>query len=133
MMITVLLADDHPVLRDGLRILLEAEGDILIVGTAGNGQEAVEQASQNCPDVVVIDISMPLMNGLEATQRIRESCPQTQVAIISIHRTAEYVQRALKAGASAYLYKDSAGAEVVAAIRSLHAGKPYFSQNITRS
>jgi DNA-binding NarL/FixJ family response regulator len=127
-MIKVLLADDHTVLRDGLRSLLQAAGDMEIVGTAANGQEAVEQTIEHCPDVVVMDISMPVMNGIEATQKIRASCPRTRVAILSIHHSNEYIQRAWQAGASGYLFKESAGIEVVAAIRALHAGKQYLSE-----
>jgi len=129
-MITVILADDHTVLRDGLRYLLEAQADIQIVATAANGQEAVEQAMLNCPDVVLMDISMPVMNGIEATRQICEVCKNTKVAILSMHHTSEYLQRALKAGAQGYLLKDSAGAEVIAAIHALHEGKSYFSQKI---
>lgn len=127
-MITVVVADDHTVLRDGLRYLLEAQGDIQIVGMAANGQEAVEQAIQYCPDVVVMDISMPVMNGIEATRRIAESCSNTRVVILSMHHTAEYMQRAVEAGAVGYLLKDSAGRELVTAIRDLKHGKSYFSQ-----
>jgi DNA-binding NarL/FixJ family response regulator len=126
-MITVLLADDHAVLRDGLRFLLEAQGDIQIVATASNGQEAVEQASLNCPDVILMDISMPVMNGIEATKKIIELCKETKVAILSMHHTAEYRQRALEAGAAGYLMKDSAGKELITAVRALHQGKSYFS------
>ncbi|HLF74308.1 MAG TPA: response regulator transcription factor [Anaerolineales bacterium] len=133
MVIKVLLADDHTVLRDGLRYLLEAQGDIEIVGTAANGKEAVEQAIRDCPDVVLMDISMPLMNGIEATQQIREFCPRTQVAILSIHHATEHIQRALQAGAAGYLIKESAGMEVVQAIRAIHSGRHYFSQKIVRS
>jgi len=129
-MITVVLADDHTVLRDGLRFLLEAAGDIQIVSMAANGQEAVEQAMQYCPDVVLMDISMPVMNGIEATKQICAVCEHTKVAILSMHHTTEYIQRALQAGALGYLLKDSAGAEVITAIRALHEGKPYFSQKI---
>ena len=129
-MITVILADDHAVLRDGLRYLLEAQADIQIVATAANGQEAVEQAMQNCPDVVLMDISMPVMNGIEATRQICEVCKNTKVAILSMHHTSEYLQRALKAGAQGYLLKDSAGAEVIAAVHALYEGKRYFSQKI---
>ena len=129
-MITVILADDHAVLRDGLRYLLEAQVDIQIVATAANGQEAVEQAMLNCPDVVLMDISMPVMNGIEATKQISEVCKNTKVAILSMHHTSEYLQRALKAGARGYLLKDSAGAEVIAAIHALYEGKSYFSQKI---
>jgi DNA-binding NarL/FixJ family response regulator len=129
-MITVILADDHAVLRDGLRYLLEAAGDIMIVSTAANGQEAVEQATLFCPDVVVMDISMPVMSGIEATKHICGICAHTKVAILSMHHTTEYIQRALEAGAAGYLLKDSAGAELVAAIRALHNGKRYISKKI---
>lgn len=129
-MITVILADDHAVLRDGLRYLLEAEADIQIVATAANGQEAVDQATQHCPDVVLMDVSMPVMNGIEATKQICAVCKNTKVAILSMYHTSEYLQRALKAGAQGYLLKDSAGAEVIAAIHALHEGKSYFSQKI---
>ncbi|MEO5887939.1 MAG: response regulator transcription factor [Anaerolineales bacterium] len=129
-MITVILVDDHAVLRDGLRYLLERETDIQIIATAANGREAVEQATQNCPDVVLMDISMPVMNGIEATQQICEVCKNTKVAILSMHHTSEHIQRALKAGAQGYLLKDSAGAEVIEAIHALYEGKSYFSQKI---
>ena len=131
-MITVLLADDHTVLLDGLRYLLEAQGDIQIVGTACNGQEAVEQAILYCPDVVVMDISMPIMSGIEATKHICKVCENTRVAILSMHHTAEYMQRALEAGAVGYLLKDSAGTELVTAIRTVHEGKRYLGQKVGR-
>ena len=130
MMITVILADDHAILRDGLRYLLEAAGDIQIVSMAANGQEAVEQARLHCPDVVVMDISMPVMSGIEATKHICEVCGHTKVAILSMHHTTEYVQRAIEAGAVGYLLKDSAGAELVAAIRALNDGKRYISKKV---
>ena len=132
-MIKVLLVDDHTVLRDGLRFLLEAEGDIQIIGTAANGQEAVEQAAIRCPDVVMMDISMPVMNGIEATKQICAICENTKVVILSMYHSNDYVQRALDAGAAGYLLKDAAGAELVAAIRAFHDGKPYFSQMTTKS
>jgi two-component system, NarL family, response regulator NreC len=132
-MITVFLADDHTVLLDGLRFLLEAQGDIKIVGTAVNGQEAVEQVTQNCPDVVVMDISMPIMSGIEATRHICKACQNTKVAILSMHHTTEYLQRALEAGAAGYVLKDSAGAELVTAIRALHEGKSYLSQRMSKT
>jgi DNA-binding NarL/FixJ family response regulator len=130
-MITVILADDHAILRDGLRYLLEAAGDIQIVSVASNGQEAVEQASLHCPDVIVMDISMPVMSGIEATRHICKICEHTKVAILSMHHTTEYIQRALEAGAAGYLLKDSAGAELVTAIRDLNNGKHYISKNIS--
>jgi DNA-binding NarL/FixJ family response regulator len=129
-MITVILADDHTVLRDGLRFLLEAAGDIQILSMAANGQEAVEQATLHCPDVIVMDISMPIMSGIEATKRICKICENTKVAILSMHHTTEYIQRALEAGAVGYLLKDSAGAELVAAIRALYDGKRYLSKKV---
>lgn len=129
-MITVILADDHTVLRDGLRFLLEAAGDIEILSMAANGQEAVEQATLHCPDVIVMDISMPIMSGIEATKRICKICENTRVAILSMHHTTEYIQRALEAGAVGYLLKDSAGAELVAAIRALYDGKRYLSKKV---
>ena len=130
-MITVILADDHAILRDGLRFLLEAAGDIKIISMAANGQEAVEQAQMHCPDVIVMDISMPVMSGIEATKHICTICEHTKVAILSMHHTMEYIQRALEAGAVGYLLKDSAGAELVAAIRALNDGKHYISKNVS--
>ena len=132
-MITVILADDHAILRDGLRFLLEAAGDIQIISMAANGQEAVEQAEMHCPDVIVMDISMPVMSGIEATKHICKICEHTKVAILSMHHTMEYIQRALEAGAVGYLLKDSAGAELVAAIRALNDGKHYISKNVSGS
>jgi DNA-binding NarL/FixJ family response regulator len=132
-MITVLLADDHTVLLDGLRYLLEAQKDIMIVGTAANGQEAVDRAILYCPDVVIMDISMPIMNGIEATKHICKMCENTKVAILSMHHTTEYMQRALEAGAVGYLLKDSAGIELVTAIRTLHSGKRYLSRQVAKS
>jgi len=129
-MITVILADDHAVLRDGLRFLLEAAGDIQIISMAANGQEAVEQATLYCPDVIVMDISMPIMSGIEATKHICKICENTKVAILSMHHTTEYIQRALEAGAAGYLLKDSAGSELVLAIRALYDGKRYLSQKV---
>jgi DNA-binding NarL/FixJ family response regulator len=132
-MITVILADDHAILRDGLRFLLEAAGDIQIVSMAANGQEAVEQAKLHCPDVIVMDISMPVMSGIEATKHICKVCEHTKVAILSMHHTTEYIQRAIEAGAVGYLLKDSAGAELVAAIRALNSGKHYISKSVAKN
>lgn len=132
-MITVILADDHAILRDGLKFLLEAAGDIQILSTASNGQEAVEQATLYCPDVVVMDISMPVMSGIEATKHICKACEHTKVTILSMHHTTEYVQRAMEAGAAGYLLKDSAGAELVAAIRAVNDGKRYISKGVAKN
>jgi len=131
MAIKVFLADDHAVVRDGLRALLEAQAEITVVGDATNGRKAVDQVRKLRPDVVVMDIAMPELNGIEATQQIRESCPSTQVVILSMHSSPEHVFRALQAGARGYLIKESAGKEVALAVRALHAGRRYFSQQIT--
>jgi DNA-binding NarL/FixJ family response regulator len=131
-MITVLLADDHAMVRDGLRYILEAAGDIQIIALASDGKEAVAQALTHCPNIAVIDISMPVMDGIEATKQIVKACPQTRIITLSMYHTEEYVQRALKAGAFGYVLKDAAGSELVEAVRSLHAGRRYFSPQVAK-
>lgn len=129
--ITVFLADDHTVVRDGLRLLLETQRDMEVVGGAANGQEAVDQVAIHCPNIVLMDVAMPEMDGIEATRQVGPLCPQTQVIILSMHSTAEHVYRALRAGARGYLLKESAGLEVVRAVREVHDGGLYLSQKIT--
>jgi two-component system, NarL family, response regulator NreC len=129
-MIHVLLADDHRMVRDSLRFILEAPGDLKVAGLASNGQEAVEQAQQGCPDVAVIDVSMPVMDGLEAARQILANCPHTRVLMLSMYNTTEYVFRALKAGAAGYMIKDAAGSELIEAVRTLNRGESYFSPSI---
>ena len=129
-MIRVILADDHAVVRDGLRVLLEAQSDVEVVGAAANGRQAVRLVGELRPDVVVMDIAMPELNGIEATQQIHDALPATQVLVLSMHSTTEHIFRALQAGARGYLLKDSAGAEVVDAVRVVHAGRRYLSQKI---
>jgi DNA-binding NarL/FixJ family response regulator len=129
--INVFLADDHAVVRDGLRFLLEAQPDIRVIGDAANGRDAVRQVAQICPDVVVMDISMPELNGIEAAREISEVCPSTQVIILSVHSTTEHIFRALQAGARGYLLKESAGIEVAQAVRAVHANQRYLSQKIS--
>ena len=131
-MITILLADDHAVMRAGLRLLLERHADLRVVGEAGNGRDAVELAASLKPDVVVMDIAMQTLNGIEATQRVCSSGTATQVVILSMHSDESYVLRALKAGARAYILKDSAEEDLIAAVRSVHAGKSFFSPAISR-
>jgi len=131
-MITVLLADDHAMVRDGLRYILEAAGDIQIIALASNGKEAVAHVLTACPNIAVIDISMPVMDGIEATRQILEICPRTRVITLSMYHTGEYVQRALNAGALGYVLKDAAGTELIEAVRSLHAGKRYFSPQVAK-
>ena len=129
--ITVFLADDHTVVRDGLRFLLEAQSDIKVIGGAANGRDTVQQVAELYPDVVIVDIAMPDLNGIEATRQIRETCPSAQVVILSMHSTSEHVFHALQAGARGYLLKESAGIEVVTAVRAVHAGHRYLSQQIS--
>ena len=130
MRIKVLLVDDHSVVRDGLRVLLEAEGDIAVVGGAANGLEAVRKVRELHPDVVVMDLAMPELNGTEATAQIHDISPEVEVLVLSMHSTAEHILRAFQAGAQGYVLKESAGPEVVAAVRAVHAGKRYLSQKI---
>ena len=132
-MITVFLADDHAVVRDGLRALLEANPEIVVVGDAADGQAAVEQALRLQPAVVVMDISMPGLNGIEATEAIVGAAPEVRVIILSMLGTPEHIFRALQAGASGYMLKESAGREVMAAVRAVAAGDVYFSQAIAKT
>jgi RNA polymerase sigma factor (sigma-70 family) len=131
MTITVFLADDHTVLRNGLQFMLDAEAGIEVVGAAANGREAVAQVKQLQPNVVILDIAMPELNGIEAAHQIRASCPATQVIMLSMHHTPDHITRALQAGARGYLVKESASDEVVEAIRQVHAGRRYLSQEIS--
>lgn len=131
MTIRVFLADDHAVVREGLRAYLDAEPDIEVVGEAGDGQAAVEQITDSLPDVAVIDIGMPGISGIEATEMIDELCPETQMVILSMHSTNEYVFRALQAGASGYVLKESAGRELTKAVRVAREGHHYLSQKIS--
>jgi DNA-binding NarL/FixJ family response regulator len=133
MAVTVMLADDHAVVRDGLRALLEGGHDLQVVGVAGNGRDAVAEAQRLRPDIVIMDIAMPELDGVEATRRIVEKCPDTRVLILSMYLSAEHIHRALQAGAQGYVLKESAGDEVVEAIRALRAGKRYLSHRITET
>lgn len=130
-MITVFLADDHAIIRDGLKVFLEMQPSIHVIGEANNGRDAVDQVCRLTPDVVVMDISMPEINGIEATRKIIQSCPQVQVIILSMLGTSEHVFQALQAGANGYLLKDSASRDVVDAVLTVASGKRYFSQPIT--
>jgi DNA-binding NarL/FixJ family response regulator len=130
--ITILLADDHAVMRSGLRLLLERHEDLRVVGEAGNGREAVDLAESLKPDIAVMDIAMPLLNGIEATRKISASGGPTQVVILSMHSDESYVLRALNVGARAYILKESAEEDLIRAVRSVDAGKSFFSPAISR-
>ena len=130
--VRILLADDHTVMRNGLRLLLERQPHLLVVGEAADGRQAVALSDSVNPDVVIMDIAMPNLNGIEATRQIVNHHPRTAVAILSMHSDESYVIRALKAGARAYLLKDSAEADLLAAVRALTEGKSFFSPAISR-
>lgn len=131
--VRVLLAEDHTIVRQGLESLLRSEPDIEVVGEAINGQEALQKVERLCPDVVLMDISMPLLNGLEATRRIQQQFPKVKVLILSVHANEEHVLQALQAGASGYLLKDTAVSDLVSAIRAVHHGDFFLSPAISRT
>ena len=130
MPIRVLIADDHEVVAEGLRRLVEAEGDMEVVACVGDGRQAVQQARDTRPDVVVMDLSMPELNGADATRAILERDARCRVIVLSMYAQREYVRRALKAGAAGYVVKRSAAKEVVEAIRAVHAGQRYLSPRV---
>lgn len=130
--IRVLLADDHAILRDGLRALLALAPDIEVVGEAASGEEAIEAVARLEPDIVVMDVAMPGLGGLEATLAIRRSHPRTQVLVLTQYDDREYVRRFLQAGASGYLLKRAAGAELASAIRAVHRGGMVLAPEIAR-
>lgn len=131
MVTKVILADDHAVMRDGLRSILNAQKDIAVVGDAGDGHKAVALARDLKPDIAIVDIAMPGLNGIDAARQIREVSPNTKVVILSMHATAEYIFRAFEAGAMGYVLKESAGFEVVDAIRCVCEGKRYLSLRVS--
>ncbi len=128
----ILLADDHTVMRSGLRLLLEREKDFEVVGEGSDGREAVALAASLRPDVVVLDIAMPNLNGIEATRQITALEPKIAVVILSMHSDESYVIRALKSGAKAYLLKDSAEADLIRAVRAVREGTSFFSPSVSR-
>jgi len=130
--ITVLLAEDHMIVREGLRTLLEAEGDIKVVGEAETGHQAVELTRTLRPDVVVMDIAMPSLNGLEATRQIRKAVPGTKVLMLSAHSDDAYVEQVIALGASGYLLKQTSAHVLAQAVREVHKGNTFFSPAIAR-
>lgn len=130
MKITIFLADDHAVVRGGLKLLLETQPEFQVVGEAADGREAVRLIAQLRPRLALMDLAMPQLNGIEATRQIGEQCPNTRVIILSMHGTSEHIFQAFKAGARGYLLKESAGSEVFQALREVHAGHRYVSQKL---
>ena len=128
MSISVFVADDHAIVRDGLAALLLTHPDIEIVGMAASGSDAVEQVKQLRPRVVILDISMPDLDGIEAARQIRLALPDTAILVLSMHAGTQYVVQALEAGARGYLLKESAGAEIVDAVRAVDSGQRYLSR-----
>lgn len=132
MPLRILLADDHTIMRNGLRLLLERQSDFTVVGEASNGREAVELADLKSPDIIIMDVAMPMMNGIEATARITAASPKVAVIILSMHSDESYVLRALKAGARGYLLKDSAEGDLIAAVYAVAANKAFFSPAVSK-
>ncbi len=132
MSIRVLVADDHTIIRSGLRMLLEREPGFEVVAEASDGRQAVELAESLKPDVAVLDIGMPNLNGIEATRQIVQKLPRTRVVVLSMHSDESYVLKALKSGARGYLLKDSAESDILNSIRAVNDGKAYFSPEISR-
>jgi len=131
-MIRVLVVDDHAILRDGIRSLLESQEDIIVVGEAGDGAEAIELADKLLPDIVLMDISMPKTNGLEATRIIKDRHPQLKVLILTQHDNREYIAPALGAGAAGYVLKRSGRREMLNAIRQVHEQGAFLSNNVAQ-
>jgi len=130
--IRILLADDHTILRSGVRALLENEPGLSVIGEAEDGRAAVSMACKLKPNVVIMDIAMPLLNGLEATRQIKIQCPDVKVLVLSMHDNEEYIRQALEAGAMGYILKDAAPGELVNAIRSVYRGEAVLSPAVTR-
>lgn len=131
--VRILLVDDHAVLRDGVRMVLESQPGFQVVGTTENGQAAVRLVKDLKPDIAVLDIAMPEVNGLEATRAIRQCCPDTRVVILSMHEGEEYLREALRAGAAGYVLKRAAAKELVGAIQTVCHGESYLDPALTRT
>jgi two-component system, NarL family, response regulator NreC len=130
--IRLLLADDHTILRAGLRSLLDSEPDIIVIGEADEGRAAVKLACELQPDIVIMDIAMPLLSGLEATRQIKHNCPAIKILILSMYDNEEYIRQALAFGAMGYLLKDATAEELIGAVRAIHRGEAVLSPPITR-
>jgi DNA-binding NarL/FixJ family response regulator len=129
--IKILLADDHTIVRQGLKLILSSQPDLQVVGEAANGRETVELAQQLRPDVVLLDVAMPELNGIDATRRMMETNPRLRILVLSMHKEAVYVREILKAGARGYLLKDVIDTELVNAVRSVARGDGYISPAVS--
>lgn len=132
MKIRILLADDHVIMRSGLRMVLEKQPDFEVVGEADDGRQAVALADEHKPDVTIIDVAMPNLNGIDAARQIHALSPHTAIVILSMNSDETYVLRALKSGAKAYLLKDSVEGDLIAAVRAVHRGQSFFSPAVSR-
>lgn len=130
MSITIVVADDHPIMREGLCSLIQRESDMIIVGEADNGQSLIELTGTKCPDIAVLDISMPVLNGIEAARQIATAAPGTKVICLSMHHERKFIEAMIEAGALGYLLKNDVPKELVNAIRLVAAGKTYLSPSI---
>ncbi|MEK7824669.1 MAG: response regulator transcription factor [Candidatus Eisenbacteria bacterium] len=127
----ILVADDHEVVRQGLRTLLESKPGWEVCGEASDGREAIQLAAQLQPDVVVLDLAMPVLNGLEATRGVLAAAPRTEVVILTMHESEQYVRQVLEAGARAFVLKSDAGHDLLAAIEAVRQGRPFFTGKIS--
>jgi DNA-binding NarL/FixJ family response regulator len=132
MPVRILIADDHAVIQEGLKMILEARGDMLVIGTADNGRDAISKAQALNPEIIVMDIAMPELNGIEATRRIRETLPGTKVIILSMHNSVEHVYRSMRAGAHAYVLKECASTEIVRAVYAVTKGIHYYGTGVEK-
>ena len=130
--VRIVLADDHTIMRHGLRLVLDRQPDFAVIAEVDNGRETIDVVIRENPDVVIMDIAMPLLNGIEATKRIHEERLKTAVVILSMHSDEGYILKALRAGARGYLLKDSAETDLIQAIRAVCAGKAFFSPAVSR-
>lgn len=131
MTIRIFLADDHGVVRAGLRLLLETQPDLSVIGEAADGRQAVSEVIRLRPDITVLDLAMPEMNGIEAVRQIRAECPGVEIIILSMYKAHEHIYQALKAGARGYVLKEAAGEELIEAIRTVYAGGRHLSPKIS--
>ncbi len=129
--VTILLADDHTIVRQGLKLILAAHADLQVIGEAANGNQAVELAAKLRPDIVLLDVQMPELNGIEATQKMVAANPRIRILVLSMHKEAVYVRKILRAGARGYILKDAIDTELLSAIRSVANGDGYISPAVS--